>query len=139
MAFLLDTNVLSELRKGRRTNASVTAWYATLESRELFTSVLVIGEIRHEIEKKRAADPIFASKLEHWLRGIMRDYQSHILAITLEVAELWGSLCLSQTVSEADGLIAATALFHNLILVSRNENDFKQTGVKTLNPWRRTV
>lgn len=139
MAFLLDTNVLSELRKGYRTNASVTAWYATTDSQELFTSVLVIGEIRQGVEKKRGMDPIFASKLENWLRGIIRDYQSRILAVTLEVAELWGSLCLNQTVSEPDGLIAATALFHNLTLVSRNESDFKPTGVKTLNPWRYSV
>jgi toxin FitB len=90
MAFLLDTNVLSELRRGSRTDPNVTAWYATTESRELFISVLVIGEIRHGIEKKRAKDPLFARKLERWLRGIMRDYQSNILAITLEVAEVWG-------------------------------------------------
>ena len=135
MAFLLDTNVLSELRKGDRANPSVSAWYATTESRELFTSVLVLGEIRHGIEKKRAKDPMFATRLEHWLQGVMRDYQSHILAITLEVAELWGSLALTQTVSEPDGLIAATALFHDLTLVSRNESDFKATDVKTLNPW----
>jgi predicted nucleic acid-binding protein len=101
--------------------------------------VLVIGEIRYGVEKKRATDPIFASKLENWLRGIIRDYQSRILAVTLEVAELWGSLGLNQTVCEPDGLIAATALFHNLTLVSRNESDFKRTGVKTLNPWRYSV
>lgn len=139
MAFLLDTNVLSELRKGNRTDSSVKAWYATTDTRELFTSVLVIGEIRHGIEKKRTMDPIFATKLESWVHGIMRDYQSHILGITPEVAELWGSLCLSQTVSEPDGLIAATALFHNLILVSRNESDFKATGVTILNPWCRRI
>lgn len=136
MAFLLDTNVLSELRKGGRTDPSVKAWYATTDSRDLFTSVLVIGEIRHGIEKKRTLDPRFATKLEHWLQGLMRDYQSHILAITIEVAELWGSLCLNKTVAEPDGLIAATALFHDLTLVSRNESDFKPTGVKSLNPWR---
>jgi toxin FitB len=84
-------------------------------------------------------EPKFATRLEHWLEGLMRDYQSHILAITLEVAELWGSLALTQTVSEPDGLIAATALFHNLTLVSRNENDFKATDVTTLNPWRFTA
>ncbi|MBV8099701.1 MAG: type II toxin-antitoxin system VapC family toxin [Verrucomicrobia bacterium] len=100
--------------------------------------MLVVGEIRHGIEKKRAKDPMFATRLEHWLQRIAHDYQSHILAITLEVAELWGALALTQTVSEPDGLIAATALFHHLTLVSRNENDFKATGVKTLNPWRFT-
>jgi toxin FitB len=139
VAFLLDTNVLSELRKGNRTNPSVKAWFATTDSQELFTSVLVIGKIRHGIEKKRATDPMFAAKLERWLREIMRDYQNHVLAITLEVAELWGSICLNHTVSEPDGLIAATALFHNLTLVSRNETDFKPTGATTLNPWRYTV
>ena len=139
MAFLLDTNVLSELRKGNGANPSVSAWYATTESRELFISVLVVGELRHGIEKKRLTDPTFATRLERWLQGIMYDYQSHILAITLEVAELWGSLALTQTVSEPDGLIAATALFHNLTLISRNENDFKATGVKTVNPWHFTA
>lgn len=139
MAFLLDTNVLSELRKGNRADASVSAWYATTESRELFTSVLVVGEIRHGIEKKRVKDPIFATRLERWLQSIMHDYQSHILAITLEIADLWGSLALTRIVSEPDGLIAATAVFHNLTLVSRNESDFKATGVKTLNPWRFTA
>ena len=138
MAFLLDTNVLSELRKGNRANPSVDAWYATIESGELFISVLVVGEIRHGIEEKRLTDPTFATRLERWLQGIMHDYQSHILAITLEVAELWGSLALTQTVSEPDGLIAATALLHTLTLVSRNENDFKATGVRTLNPWHFT-
>ncbi|MBV8481871.1 MAG: PIN domain-containing protein, partial [Verrucomicrobia bacterium] len=65
MAFLLDTNVLSELRKGNRANPLVSAWYATTESRELFTSVLVVGEIRYGIEKKRVKDPKFATRLEH--------------------------------------------------------------------------
>lgn len=118
---------------------SVQAWYATTDSRELFTSVLVIGEIRHGIEKKRIKDPMFAAKLERWLQEIVRDYQSQVLTISLEIAELWGSICLNQTVSEPDGLIAATALFHDLTLVSRNESDFKKTGAKTLNPWRYTI
>jgi toxin FitB len=69
----------------------------------------------------------------------MSDYRSHILAITLELVELWGSLALTQTVSEPDGLIAATALFHDLTLVSRNESDLKATDVKTLNPWHFTA
>src|SRR5260370_38338096 len=131
MAFLLDTNVLSELRKGRRTNASVSAWYATTDSRELFTSVLVVGEIRHAIEKKRATDPVFARQLEYWLRGIMRDYQSHIVAITLEVAELWGSLRLNQTVYEPVRLVAASTLFHDMTLGSRRECVFISGGVRS--------
>jgi toxin FitB len=109
------------------------------DDRELFTSVLVVSEIRHWIEKKRVKDPMFATRLERWLQRIVPDYQNHILAITLEVAELWGSLALTQTVSEPDGLIAATALFHNLTLISRNENDFKATGVKIVNPWHFTA
>jgi toxin FitB len=139
MVFLLDTNVLSELRKRNRADPKVRTWYESTESAELFTSVLVIGEIRQGIEKKRMKDPAFAAKLEQWLRGILRDFQSSILPVTQEVAELWGSLSAGQTMSEPDGLIAATALFHNLTLVSRNEIDFQRTGVKTLNPWHSTA
>jgi Predicted nucleic acid-binding protein, contains PIN domain len=135
MAFLIDANVLSELRKRNRADPNVRAWYEYTESAELFTSVLVVGEIRQGIERKRAKDPVFAAKLEQWLRGILRDFQSNILPVTQEVAELWGSLSLSQTMAEPDGLIAATALCHNLTLVSRNLIDFRRTGVKTLNPW----
>src|SRR6516164_6190170 len=117
MAFLLDTNILSELRKRRLANPKVQAWYGTVQNSELFTSVLVIGEIRRGIELKRPTNPAFAANLERWLRWIQQDFQNKILPITQEIAEVWGTLSPKQPLAEPDGLIAATAMYHNLSLL----------------------
>jgi toxin FitB len=135
MPFLLDTNVLSELRKRRLANPKVQAWYSTVQDSELFTSVLVIGEIRRGIELKRPTNPGFAAKLERWLRRIQEDFQSKILPVTQEIAEAWGTLSPTRPLAEPDGLIAATAMHHNLILVTRNVRDVERSGVAILNPW----
>ena len=90
MAFLLDTNVLSELRKKRRNEPKVQGWLSSVDSEDLFTSVIVVGEIRRGIEKIRPTDPVFASQLELWLRRLQLDYQDRILSITEEIAEFWG-------------------------------------------------
>ena len=80
MAFLLDTNVLSELRKKRRNEPKVHGWLGSVDSEDLFTSVIVVGEIRRGIEKIRPTDPVFASQLELWLRRLQVDYQDRILS-----------------------------------------------------------
>ena len=90
MPFLLDTNILSELRKRRLADPKVQAWYSTVQDSELFTSVLVIGEIRRGIELKRSTNPAFAAKLERWLRWLQQDFQNKILPVTQEIAEVWG-------------------------------------------------
>jgi toxin FitB len=105
---------LSELRKRRLANANVQAWYRTVDNSDLFTSVLVIGEIRREIELKRPTNPAFAAKLERWLKWIQEDFQNKILPVTLEIAEVWGTLSPTRLMTESDGLIAATAMYHNL-------------------------
>ncbi len=135
MAFLLDTNILSELRKRGLANPKVQAWYSTVQNSELFTSVLVIGEIRRGIELKRPKNPAFAAKLERWLRWIQQDFQNKILPLTQQIAEVWGTLSPTRPLAEPDGLIAATALHHNLILVTRNVRDVQRSGVSILNPW----
>jgi len=135
MPFLLDTNILSELRKRRLANSNLLAWYNTVQSSELFTSVLVIGEIRRGIELKRPTNPAFAAKLERWLRWIQQDFQYRILPVTQEIAEVWGTLSPTRPLAEPDGLIAATAMHHNLILVTRNVRDVQRSGVTILNPW----
>jgi len=135
MAFLLDTNILSELRKRRLANPKVQAWYAAVQDSELFTSVLVIGEIRRGIELKRPTNPAFAANLERWLRWLQQDFQDNILPVTQEIAEVWGTLSPTRPLAEPDGLIAATAMHYNLILVTRNVRDVQRTGVNTLNPW----
>ena len=135
MPFLLDTNILSELRKRHLANPKVQAWYYTVENSELFTSVLVIGEIRRGVELKRPTNPAFAAKLERWLRSIQQNFQDRILPVTQEIAEVWGTLSPTRPLAEPDGLIAATAMHHNLILVTRNIRDVQRSGVAILNPW----
>jgi toxin FitB len=135
MPFLLDTNILSELRKRRLADPNVQAWYGTVPDSELFTSVLVIGEIRRGIELKRPTNPAFATKLERWLRWIQQNFQDKILPVTQEIAEVWGALSPTRPLAEPDGLIAATAIHHDLTLVTRNVRDVQRSGVTILNPW----
>ena len=135
MAYLLDTNVLSELRKKDRTAPSVAAWYAGVADAELFLSALVIGEVRRGIELRRRHDSSAAQHLEHWLEGITRWYHNRILPITERIANRWGGLCLDQPLPVIDGLLAATALHHDLVLVTRNVDDVARTGVRLLNPF----
>lgn len=139
MAFLLDTNVVSELRKKRRNDPKVQAWLNSVSSNDLFTSVIVIGEIRRGIENVRPVDPAFASQLELWLRTLQSDYRDRLLSITEEIAEFWGSLCPNDPLPEPDGLIAATALHHGMTLVTRNVEHVRRSGVQLLNPWQDQV
>lgn len=135
MAYLLDTNILSELRKKDRAVASVAAWYVGVDDADLFLSVLVLGEIRRGVELRRRHDLAAAQSLERWLDGIARWYQHRILPVTTAVAERWGSLCVDQPLPVIDGLLAATALHHDLVFVTRNVDDVARTGVRLLNPF----
>ena len=138
MTFLLDTNVVSELRKKRRNEPKVQGWLSSVYSEDLFTSVIVIGEIRRGIEKVRPTDPVFASQLELWMRRLQIDYRDRILSITEEIAEFWGTICPNDPLPEPDGLIAATTLHHGMTLVTRNAEHVQRSGVKLLNPWEST-
>jgi toxin FitB len=113
----------------------VQGWLDSVDSEDLFTSVIVVGEIRRRIEKIRPTDSVFASKLELWLRRLRLDYQDRILSITEEIAEFWGTICPNDPLPEPDGLIAATALHHGMTLVTRNVQHVQRSGVRLLNPW----
>jgi predicted nucleic acid-binding protein len=132
--YLLDTNVLSELRKGHAA-ASVVAWFDSVENDALFTSVLVTGEIRRGIELARKTDQKKAKALDKWLAGLVLHFSDRILPIDDRVADRWGALCIDQKLPDVDGLLAATALVHDLTLVTRNVADFKRSAVKLLNPF----
>lgn len=133
--FLLDTCVLSELRKRERMAASVQTWFESVPANNLFLSVITIGEIRRGIEQKRLHDPVQADHLEQWMKRTLSLFLPHILPITALIADRWGSLSIRQKLPEGDGYIAATALIHNLTVVTRNTPDFARTGVKLLNPF----
>ena len=135
MAYLLDTNVLSELRKRHRAAPAVMAWFEGISDRDIFLSVLVLGEIRRGIEIRRKNDPQAALDLERWLKGLIQQYTLRILPITLEIADRWGLLGLSRPLPPVDGLLAATALQHDLTLVTRNVADVERTGAHVLNPF----
>lgn len=134
MAYLLDTCVISELRKSR-CNGGVLEWMTGIEADEAYLSVITMGEIRRGIELYRAKDPKAAAALEQWLEGLYLHYAPRILAVTREIAECWGKLSPQQPLPVSDGLIAATALEHDLTVVTRNTADFERSGVRLLNPF----
>jgi toxin FitB len=134
MTYLLDTNVVSELRR-RDPNPNVLAWYATVTSAELFLSVLTIGEIRLGIERLRRKDEPQADGLEKWLRGLHVTYQDHLVDVDADVAEEWGRLNASNPLPVIDGLLAASAKVRGWTLVTRYTADLQRSGVALLNPF----
>lgn len=134
MTWLLDTNVVSELRKGERANPGLRAWFAQVEEDSLYTSVLVVGELRRGIESLRRRDVPSALALDHWLAGLTDGFADRILPVDQAVAERWGRLNVPDPVPTVDGLLAATALVHGMTLVTRNTRDVARTGVALLDP-----
>jgi predicted nucleic acid-binding protein len=132
---LLDTNVLSELRKSKRCDGGVRQWFEQTAAEELFISVLVLGEIRQGIERIRLRDPVQARALEKWLLWIAAEFQDRLLPVDEKVADQWGRLCLQQPVPVLDAFLAATAQVHDLAIVSRDEEGFRNTGVTVINPF----
>jgi predicted nucleic acid-binding protein len=134
--YLLDTNVISELRK-ENCNQHVRAWEAVArrERVDAFLSVLVLGEIRSGVERLQHRDSLQAAHLERWLATVHRDFAGRVLPITAEIAEEWGRLHARQPLPTADGLMAATALIHRLTLVTRNVAHVARTGVSLVNPF----
>ena len=135
MSYLIDTNVISEIRKGDRANAQVVAWWSAVAEDELWMSTLVLGEIRKGIERTRRRDPPKARALEQWLDTLTTHFENRALAVDTAVAEAWGRLNGPRPLPVVDSLLAATAIVHGLTLVTRNTADIEGTGVATLNPW----
>jgi len=135
VSFLVDTNVISELRKGARAHPGVRRWFESLGADEVFLSVIVIGEIRRGIESVRRRDRAAAVNLDRWLRQIAAGYEDHILPVNSRIAEEWGRLNVPDPIPVVDGLMAATARVHNLTLATRNIRGVQRTGVSLLNPF----
>jgi predicted nucleic acid-binding protein len=132
--FLIDTMVLSELRRRRR-DPGVVAWIRRVRQEDCFLSVVSIGEIERGIVRQRTVDPLFADQLAAWLDQLLRLHGDRLLTIDLGTARRWGQLSAALGHGGADLLIAATALEHGLTVVTRNLRHFTPTGVATLNPW----
>jgi predicted nucleic acid-binding protein len=135
LSLLVDTNILSELRKGDRANAHVRNWFEQVSPEEIYLSVLVIGELRRGVESIRRRDAKQAVAMERWLTRITTDHTERILSIDDRVADRWGRLTAKQPGSVIDTLMAATALVHGLVLVTRNIKDVEWTGVSWVNPF----
>ena len=132
--FLVDTNVISEARKGNRANRRLVAWIAAHRD-ELYLSVLVTGEIRRGIESIRRRDSTAAGSLERWLRELETSFEERILPVDAAVADRWGRLMAARPLPAIDGLLAATALVHGLTLATRNVRDVAPSGVSAVNPF----
>ena len=133
--YLIDTNIISEIRKGRRCDAHVAAWYRATRDSELFLSVLVIGEIRQGIERLRPRNARQAAALENWLEEILGSFAERVLPVNERVAQIWGRLNAHDVLPVVDSLLAATAAAHGLTLVTRNLKDIERSGVRCLNPF----
>jgi toxin FitB len=136
VSYLIDTNIISEVRKGDRCDPRVSAWYASIPDEELFLSTLVLGEIRKGIELARLRDPEKASALERWLGQIEAAFGSRVLGIDNAVADRWGRMSAIRPLPVIDGLLAATAAANDLTLVTRNDRNIAGLGAAVLNPFR---
>ena len=135
MTFLLDTNMISEIRKGARAHPQVARWVEATPADRLFTSVIVLAEIRRGIELKRRHDRAQAALLDDWYEAMRAGLGERVLPVSEPVAETWARLGIPDPLPLFDGLLAATALVHGMTLVTRNVVDVARSGVPTLDPF----
>lgn len=135
MTFLIDTNIISEVRKGDRADPVVATWWNGIDEDDLWLSPLVLGEIRKGVELVRQRDPGKAEALEAWLADVNSHFGNRVLPIDTAVAEQWGKMNAIRPVPVIDALLAATAKANGLILVTRNVADVAGLGVDVLNPF----
>jgi predicted nucleic acid-binding protein len=131
VSFLIDTNLISEVRKGEPCDAHVSAWYASIADEDLFLSTLVLGEIRKGVELARPRDPEKAAALESWLRRVEAGFEGRVLGIDNAVYDQWGRMSAIRPIPVIDGLLAATALTNGLTLVTRNDRDIVSVTLRS--------
>lgn len=135
MRYLLDTNVLSEVRKGTRSHPAVLRWFQAQHVADVFTSVLVIGELRNGIERLRRSAPAQAWNLERWLETLLTRFADRMLTVDRTIAEEWGRISAHNPLPALDALLAATAIVHDMTLVTRDAKVLASCGVRVLNPF----
>ena len=135
MKYLLDTNVVTELRKRDRANQFVTTWIRERKPRELFLSVLTLGELRRGAERVARRDPRSAAALRAWLDRTRIRFRERIVNVDGTVADQWGRLGIVDPLPDIDSLLAATALVHGMTVVTRNVRHIAPTGAPHFNPF----
>ena len=134
MSYLLDTDILSAIRRKQR-DPNLEQWLRTINSTDIFLSVVTLGEVERGITQQRLINPTFAGDLERWLDTILLRYEQRILPLSVNIARRWGQLSAEIGNSSADLMIAATAIEHNLIVATRNTRHFEATKVSLINPY----
>ncbi|TQL66259.1 hypothetical protein FB381_0109 [Nocardioides albertanoniae] len=135
MTYLLDTNVVSELRR-KRPDQAVVRWLAAQRDDDLYVSVLTIGELRKGALKLAVrGDDAVSESLTEWIDGLEQAYQERLLPVTLDVAKRWGALNADRPLPVVDSLLAATAIENGLTVATRNTKDFESTEVDVHNPF----
>ena len=132
--YLLDTNVVSETRK-TRPDKRVTGLLAAADASGLFLSVLTVGELRRGVAAKRRSDPDAAAHIAAWVDDLETNFADRILPIDTAIAKVWGELSAHRSRPVVDTLIAATALVHDLTLVTRNTEDVRGIAMSVIDPW----
>tara|TARA_R110002020_G_scaffold367683_3_gene579555 strand:- start:15703 stop:16110 length:408 start_codon:yes stop_codon:yes gene_type:complete len=130
--YLVDTNIVSEARRG---TPQAVAWLRSVDPLSVHLSALTLGEIMRGIALKQKSDPMTAAHLSEWLRKLRHDHGDRILPVTEKIAVEWGRIAAIRPRGDVDGLVAATAIVHDLILVTRNVKDFQDTDASVINPW----
>jgi hypothetical protein len=134
--YLIDTNIISEVRKGARCDPHVARWYGSIPDASLYLSVLVLGEIRKGLERIRGRDAAQARALDNWLAAVAHAFAGRIFPVDDPVAEEWGRMNAIRPLPAVDSLLAATAKVHRMTLVTRNTPDVGDLGVRLLNPFQ---
>jgi predicted nucleic acid-binding protein len=135
LSYLLDTNVISELRKGERADENVRAWFSEVADEEIYLSVLTIGEIRRGIESVRRRDPDSAAALDSWLARLVEANRDRILPVDGAITDEWGRMNVPGPLPVVDGLLAATAKVTGLTFATRNVADVEGSGVELVDPF----
>jgi hypothetical protein len=136
--YLIDTNVISEMRKAGKADAGVRNFFAqaVAAGSEVYLSPVTVGELRRGVERLRCrGDLDQAARVEEWLQAVIADYQNHILPFDADAAQIWGKLRAPNPDHALDKQIAATAWIYDLTLVTRNVKAFQNLGVRVLNPF----
>jgi predicted nucleic acid-binding protein len=135
LSYLVDTNVISELRKGIRADPAVRSWFVAVADEEIFLSVLTIGEIRQGVERIRRRDPDAATALDSWLGRVVEAHRDRLVPVDRLVAEEWGRMNVPDPLPVVDGLLAATAKVVGLTVATHNVGDFERAGVDFVDPF----